>query len=221
MIDIKEQLIAEFSPAEVQTTEQLLQCMQGPPSGAKFRRIIMLLLRGHYSNSENYGDEYKHLSCYTYSEDPPGSLEVGFSQQNVYENPDKFPGIFVEFGGVELSRAAVGDFAGHSEDTSRTYVSRLATMTLLVHHVAQRASDAYDLADMTTMVLSAMAEPFCLRAGAMSLEVAGYAVPKKELEAPTRYYDVATSVKIAYTHSVTRSVESHRIRRIAMQITAE
>jgi hypothetical protein len=56
-----EQLISDFENHEIDTTKSILECIRGPITSSKFRRIVMLLLRGHYSNSDNYGEEYKHL----------------------------------------------------------------------------------------------------------------------------------------------------------------
>jgi hypothetical protein len=220
MSEIEEQLKAAFSETEVKTTNELLDCLQGAPTSSKFRRIIMLLLRGHYSNSENYGAEYAHLNCFAYNPDGSGTLHVDFTQQNKDFAPDKLPGVYVAFGNVDLQKVALGNHAGLSDDMASNYITKAAELDIIVHHVAQNAADAFDLADMSAMVLTALAEPFARRAGASALEVVGYGQPKKELEPPTRYYDVAMVVKISYTPSVTRSLESHRIRRIAMCITA-
>lgn len=215
-----DQLLQSFSESEVATTSELLECLQGAPTSSKFRRMIMLFLRGHYSNAANYGTEFEHLKCYTYKPDGSGSLHVDFTQQNRDFAPDKLPGIYVAFGDVVLQREALGNRAGMSNDMGSTHISKSAKLSLIVHHVAQNAADAFDLADMSAMMLTALAEPMCMRAGASALEVMGYGQPKKELEPPTRYYDVAMGLEIYYTQAVTRSLESHRIRRIAMHITA-
>jgi hypothetical protein len=219
MSEIEEQLKAAFSETEVKTTNELLECLQGAPTSSKFRRIIMLLLRGHYSSSDNYGAEYAHLNCYSYKPDGSGTLHVDFTQQNEDFATDKLPGIYVAFGDVGFQKLGMGNDAGMSADMASNYYTKAAELDIIVHHVAKHAADAFDLADMSYMVLTALAEPFARRAGASALEVVGYGQPKKELEPPTRYYDVAMAVKISYTPSVTRSLESHRIRRIAMCIT--
>jgi hypothetical protein len=210
-----EQLLSDFEKHEVDTTRSLVDCMALPPSSSKFRRIIMLLLRGHYSNAANYGSEYQHLSCYTWNDGKNPSLHVGFTHLPDDDSPDNYPGVYVGFGGVAKSRLAIANDGGLTDDYSGNFISKQNDLTLVINHVAKEAGDAYDLADMSDMVLTAMGHPLLLQSGALSCEVEGYAEPKKEVPSPDRYYTVAMTLKISYTHVVTRSVESHRIRRIA------
>jgi hypothetical protein len=116
---------------------------------------------------------------------------------------------------VVLSKLAFGNHGGLSEDMSGNYLSKQADLTLVIRHTAKEAGDAYDLADMSAMVLTAMGHPLMMQSGATSFEVEGYGEPKKEVPSPDGYYAVAMTLKITYTNVVTRSVESHRIRRIA------
>lgn len=210
--------INNFSAQEVQTARDILACVDGAPSSSKLRRMVMLLLKGHYSHPENYGAEYEHLACYRHTSDKDSTLQVGFTHLNNDKNPDDFPGIYVGFGGVTLSKVAMGDVSGRTDDNSGTHVTKQATLTLLVNHVAKEAGDAYDLADMSATLLMALGRPMVLSAGALELSVEGYAEPKKEVQAPNRYYTVAMTVKISYNHAVTRSIESHRIRRIVAMV---
>lgn len=211
---MNEQYISDFSANEVQTARDILACVEGSPTSSKLRRMIMLLLRGHYSNPDNYGAEYQHLACYRYSDDEYSTLHVGFSHLSNDNSPDNYPGIYVGFGGVTLSKLGLGDVSGHTFDNSGTHITKQATLSLVVNHVAKEAGDAYDLADMSATVLMALGRPMVQSSGAAELSVEGYGEPKKELQSPNRYYTVAMLVKISYNHAVTRSIESHRIRRI-------
>jgi hypothetical protein len=230
---MSEQLIETFEPQEIETTQSLLECMDGAATSSKFRRIVMLLLRGHYSNPENYGPEYEHLKCFKWTGDTDSTISVGMaphhrrdatvsvglSHQNDDRRPEDYPGIYIGFGGVEFRKLALANAAWESEDNSQNYVAKQAVLTLLVNHVCREAGDAYDLADMSAMVLTALGRPFALKSGAQEFSIEGISEPKKELPAPNRYYAVAMTVKITYTLSVTRSIESHRLRRIAAMIT--
>lgn len=216
----EQQLKDSFTPGEVETTESLIACMDKPPTAMKFRRVIMLLLRGHYASKENYGTGYEHLGCYEWSEGPASTLYVGLAGQYDDRNPDNFPGIYVSVRSLSFARESIGDKAGMSQDFSTTVLSRAATLTLDVLHVAGELNDAYDLAEMSAGVLTALGTPFALKSGARSFEVLGISEPQKETPSPDRHYAVAMTVKISYTSSVSRSVESHRIRRIAMELPA-
>jgi hypothetical protein len=218
-IIIEDQLIDDFSEQEVKITRDLLECQELQAMPSSLRRAILLTLRGHYSNPVNYGEYYQHLSCYAYSEEGPSTLYVGYTSQNDDSKPDNIPGIYIGFGQTTYTKTGFGNFSGYTDDRSGTHLSKLSEMTLSIRHIANSADDAYDLADMTAFVLTALADPIIRKMNAMGLEVTGVGIPERKNQSPQRDYGVVTEVKISYTSSVTRSVESHRLRRIALMIT--
>lgn len=218
-IIIEDQLIDDFSAQEVKITRDLLECQELQAMPSSLRRAILLTLRGHYSNSVNYGEYYQHLNCYVYSEEGPSTLHVGYTSQNDDSKPDNVPGIYIGFGQTTYVKTGFGNFAGYTDDRSGTFLSKLNEMTLSIRHIADSADDAHDLADMTAFVLTALADPIIRKMNAMGLEVISVGVPERKNQSPQRDYGVVTDVKISYTSSVTRSVESHRLRRIALMIT--
>jgi len=218
-IIIEDQLIDDFSPQEVKITRELLSCQELQAMPSSLRRAILLTLRGHYSNPVNYGEYYQHLACYVYNEDGPSTLAVDYTHQSNDSKPDAVPGIYVGFGNTTYSKSGIGNYAGISDDRATTYLSKINEMGLSITHRAVSADDAHDLADMTAMVLTALADPIIRKMNARGLEVTSVGVPEKKNQSPQRDYGVVTEVKISYTSSVTRSVESHRLRRIALQIT--
>lgn len=220
-IQTEDQLIDDFSPQEVQVVRDLLAAQCRPLLPSTLRRIVLLALRGHYMSPENFGEDYAHLACYRFQEDAPKDFDVALSGLNDDRKPDQ-RGIYIGFGSINYSKAGMGDFAGISDDRSRTYLSKLTDVTLNIRHIIpNNPDDAFDMAEMTAMVLTAIAEPIIRGMSAMSLEVVSVAEPEKKNQAPQRDYAVVTSVKISYTSSVTRSVESHRLRRIALIVDSE
>jgi len=215
----EDQLIDDFSPQEVKITRELLACQELQAMPSSLRRAILLTLRGHYSNPVNYGEYYQHLSCFAYSEDGPSTLAVDYTHQSNDAKPDAVPGIYVGFGNTTYAKSGIGNYAGISDDRATTYMSKINEMGLSIIHRAINPDDAHDLADMTAMVLTALADPIIRKMNAMGLEVTSVGVPEKKNQSPQRDYGVVTEVKISYTSSVTRSVESHRLRRIALMIT--
>lgn len=219
-ITTEDQLFDDFSPQEVQITRDILACQKLQPLPSTLRRAILLTLRGHYSNAINYGEYYQHLACYVYNEDASqSSLYVGYTKQNDDSKPDNTPGIYVDFGDLAFSKVALGNFSGLTDDRAGTHMSKVINMNLRILHIAAKADDAYDLAEMTSVVLTSLAQPIILQMNAMGLEVTSIGQPEKKNQAPSRNYTVVTSVQISYTTAVTRSVESHRLRRIAELIT--
>jgi len=210
-----DQLKEDFYGHEIETVEELLQCAPLPNTASKFRRMVMLFLRAHYSSSENYPDDAS-FKCLVYSPDKKDStLEVGFSHLDDFSDPDNYPGIFVTIGDVKFTKLGMGNRAGYSEDLATTHMTKQADLALVIQHVAKEAHVAYDMADMTAFVLTAMAHPMVLNSGALSMEVEGFGKPITKNESPSDYYTVALVVKISYTFNVSRSIESHRIKTIA------
>lgn len=218
----RDELIASFTPHEVETAEDILACVKRPPTADKFRRLLLLLLRGHYSSSANYMG-FDHLACYEWHPDPKQRrLEIEFTHNGSDRKPDAYPGIYVGFSSVDIQRLGLGgDFAGNTQDMAGTHVARESVATIEIHHVAKNASDAYDLAEMSTRVLTALGHPLARNAGASGFSVLGFAPPKEKNPSPEVYYTVAMPVRISYTLAVTRSLESHRIQRIVQAVDAE
>ena len=218
----KEQLIAQFTKHEVETAEGILKCIQGPVTADKFRRMLLLFLQGHYSNASNYSG-FEHLSCFVWHpEEEESKLTIDFTHIDSDEYPDNYPGIFLSFGGLQYDQIALGgNFAGNTEDRAGTHNSKESVVRFEMFHVFKRPSDAYDAAEMTSRVLTAMAGPLARHGGATGFQVLGVRVPTKKKAAPRKHYTVATGVEIRYTLAVTRTLESHRIRMITQALDAQ
>lgn len=216
----RDELIAQFTKSEVETTEELLACLRGPVTTDSFRRLLLLFLRGHYSSADNYMG-FDHLSCFTWSPEKDSTLAVEFTHRDDDQKPGAYPGIYVGFSQTGFEKVAVGNHAGSTQDRAGRHVAKEAEVNFSISHVAKRASDAYDLAELTALALTAMAAPLARNAGATRFEVQGMAPPERKKPSPDNYYTVATAVQIHYTMAVTRTIESHRIRRIALMLQPE
>ncbi len=209
--------LKDFLSHEVATTKELLSCLHGAPTSDKFRRIIMLMVRGHYSHGSNYGPEFEDLACLTWHpKEKESTLAVGFTEEFKGRESDNLPGIFVGYGDANLEHVAIGNFAGIDPTGATNFMTKPAALDLVVNHCTKEPNQAWRLADMTAVMLTAMATPLAMQAGAVSFQVEGYGPPKKKEDSPDRYYTVATRIKIYYNLRVSRTVESHRIRRIAL-----
>jgi hypothetical protein len=213
----RDELISEFTKNEVETAEGILACLKGPVTTDSFRRLLLLFLRGHYSSADNYMS-FDHLGCYTWAPDSSSTLTVDFTHRDDDQKPDSYPGVYVGFSQTAFNKIAIGNYAGSTQDTAGTHLAKQSVVNFDISHVAKKASDAYDLAEMTAMVLTAMAAPLARNAGAIGFEVSGLALPQRKKPSPDNYYTVATAVEITYIMSVTRSIESHRIRRITSEL---
>lgn len=214
----EEQLKEQFTPDEVDTARSLLSCTKGPITSSSFRRILLLLLRGHYASPSNYM-EFQHLSCYRWTSGNDRTLAIEFTHNEDDQTPDNFPGIFVGFANTGFTKMAIGDVVGRSVDLSTTKLGKEARAEFAITHVTKTGADSYDLAEMTAAVLLAMGTPLAMNSGAQHFEVVGIATPTRKKPLPDGYYAVATTVRINYILSATRSLESHRIRRILPSLT--
>lgn len=219
MNDRRDELISRFSAHEVETTEELLHCLDGPPTADVFRRMLLLFLRGHYSSSSNYMG-FTQLDCYTWNPDKKTSkLTVEFTHTPDDRFADTYPGIFVGFADATFNQYGIGNYAGNTQDTSGTHQSKETVVDYDIFHVSKRPSDAYDLAELTARALLAMGHVLASNGGATGFEITGMRKPVEKKPAPKEQYTVAISVQIRYTISVTRSLESHRIRMISQQLS--
>ena len=218
---MSEELLANFTRSEVEATEDLLRCLDGPPTADTFRRMLLLFLRGHYSSVDNYMG-FDHLGCWTWDSDPAKrSLEVEFTHQDDDRNPDAYPGVYVGFADVNYERLGVGgNYAGSTNDLAGTHAAKETVANYVISHVARKASDAFDLAELTARVLTAMGPVLARNGGATGFEVLGMRQPSGKKPSPKTHYTVATPVQIKYTLAVTRSLESHRIRMISQIISS-
>jgi hypothetical protein len=222
MTNRQSELLSDFLAHEVTTTEELLHCLAGPATADAFRRMLLLFLRGHYASSVNYMDGFKHLQCYVWNPDEKLSkLAIEFTHNSDDRKPDDYPGIYVGFGEASYEKVALGNHAGNTQDLSGSHVTKEAVVNYEVFHVAKRASDAYDLAEMTARVLLAMGPVMAKNGGATGFEVTGMRKPVEKKPSPKDQYTVAIPVRIAYSLAVTRTLESHRIRIISQILTAE
>lgn len=214
------ELLKQFDPHEIVTVFDLMECMQGAPSNSNYRRIIMLMLRGHYSSPLNNPRDMAHLDCYTWrpadAAGKEGTLAVDFTHVFDDSKPDRVPGIYVGFGGMTETKLAIGNHHSHSEDNSTENFTVAGKLMLEIHHITASPSDSYDLAEVSSLFLRAMARVIREAAGASGFEVKGYAkAGKNKLSSTATNYEVVLSLEISYTLGAALSEETHRIRVIS------
>lgn len=210
----------DFGVHEVVNVYDLMSCMNGPLSNSSFRRIVMLMLRGHYSSPLNYPPDLAHLNCYSWkpkdAKGKEGTLTVDFTHKFDDKHPDRVPGIFVGFGGSNLRKISIGDHHSHNDDRSTENLARGTKLVIKIHHLATSLDDAHDLAEMSQLFMLAMSRVIRFSTGAEGFEVLGYAeAVKNKLSSLATNYEVVLSIEISYTLAAALSEESHRIRVIS------
>lgn len=216
-----DELLKDFLPHEVQTTRDLMCCLEGPPTADKFRRMLLLFLRGHYSSPLNYMG-FTQLNCLVWHPDQLQSkLAVEYSHNEDDRKADNYPGVFISFAENTFNKLAIGNIAGRTQDLSGTHKSKEAVLEFDIFHVAKVPSEAYDLAELTARVLLAFGHVLATKGGATGFEVIRMRPPVEKKPAPKEQYTVAIHVQITYTMAVTLSLESHRIRMISALLIAK
>lgn len=211
-----------FRDHEVLDAKELLQCATGPATASGFRRMLMLLLRLHFSSSSNFGSAYQHLNCYTYAPNHGGTLEVDFLPrvEGRDTHTEDYPSIMVGFGAVDLSRIVMGDIHHVSDDMASRVLIQEAGAAFNIQFMLKNAGDAYDAAEMTASMLLALASPLMMNTGARAFAITGWGEPKRTAQAPNRYYTVAMNVRVVYNFLARLHEESHRVRQIINQVTS-
>ena len=219
---MSEELIDDFYDYEIDAVKDLVGCVRGGINSASgYRRAILLFLRSAFASEKNYGPDFAHLNCYRWSKDAKDrTLAVDYSRRRDDNNPEK-DGIFIRFGGVRYGKDALDNFSGRSQDGARTDVSNIAQLSLIVEFVMPTVAEAYDLAEVAANLLRAMAAPMAVRAGAMEMRVEGFGAPVSKNQQPEEQSKVAMRLIFYYTSTVSRNLESHRLRRIAAKLEIE
>ena len=219
---MSDELIDDFYSYEIDAVKDLVGCVNGGIGSASgYRRAILLFLRSVFASEKNYTEDFAHLSCYRWSKDEnERTLTVDYARKRDDNNPEK-DGVFIRFGGVQYNKDVLNNFSGHSADGARTDVSNIAQLSLIIEFVMPTVAEAYDLAEVAANLLRALASPMVKRAGAMEMRVEGFGAPVNKNQQPEEQSKVAMRLIFYYTSTVSRNLESHRLRRIAAKLEIE
>lgn len=220
-----------FNASEYVSATRLAECPPQPLTILNFRRIFLLLTQNLFSSGQNFPPGFEDLSCYRwYAPGDPdavdanssNSLRIAFEDDFDDANPDHLPAIIVGVGALLLSKEAIGNRTGTSEDLSTTTGTKTARLILTLSvFVDNRIGDAIGLAELMATFLQAAMSPgqdaLGESYGVRGFEVDGFDKPEnvKEGELSTRrYYKVVLQATFYYNFAVDTSIESHRLRKI-------
>lgn len=184
------------------------------------RRIFLLLMRFHFSDSNNYGDLRDVLKNLIWTE-VPETTAMDVELMGVF-NPSilvRRPAVYVGFQNMKFNKNVVGDYAGQSADTSAHYLVKTVDTQLVVRSVAQDEDMVSAMSDTALAFLFGMRDMLFnkLRPQMRSLDVTAMEDPKLVEKSPERRFqcDVITTLNFNYTIDV--SLESHPVKKIAME----
>ena len=206
---------SEFCDSEVRSIKRLAECLQEPFSLAVLLRTITVLLQAHFSNSKNFWND--GLKCLTFSHTPgEGSIDIGTAWSQHYNN-DSMPGIIVRFDGASLSGVGMNDTISTSYDTATEFRGRKGVCGVSITCAHTSPDVALSMAEMVADVLIGFSHELCNNMNLQKFDVAKIGGIKKEEQG---MYSVVVQLSIAYIASINFNVESHRIKKFRMDITA-
>lgn len=195
----------------------LLSCMKDPMTIVNMRRIFLLMMRVHWSDSDHFGFFEEHLGCETYNyDDPKQGLTVDLRETFDPTNTDRFPGVFVGFhNGFTFDKKAIDDFHSRNTDRSRTHRVKRTSGRLVVSHIHKSADIALSMGEIDAEFLFGIREALFAQLPLRGFDITNIGEPVKVGEAPQRFYRVEVVAELTADFAVTTNIESHRIKKIA------
>lgn len=195
-------------------------CFNTPLDGANLRSVFLLLTRLHYSEPKNYGDLEAKLGCFKYSDDKADStIAVELSQEYDLSKGSVRPAVFVGMdSGLTFKKTDVAHKSGQAEDNSFSDTSHIAVMGLNIIHVASTMDEALLLAESSASFYIGIREAIMDRLGLLSFVPIAITAPHMMEASPERYFRVDTTFSLSYNYVVRVNIESHRLKKFAMEL---
>lgn len=199
--------------------EELQGCAtQSPLLPSKLRRFFLLMLRGHWSDSANYGPDLEEsLKCLTWE---PGGSRLGVELTGTPVTPTLQNAIWVQLGNFQARQVAFGNRGEASEDNATESYVMPCTAQLLINHDSPTLDQSFDMAWSTFCFLMGFQDSIIDALGGPG---AGFKVqlvgqPSQESTVPKSRFRVDVGASLSVNVAVATTLESHRLKRIALTI---
>lgn len=197
--------------------------MSEPLNGSNLRTIFLLLTRAHYSDSKNFGYLEEQLKCAVWSsEHSKSALEIDPSYQYDINRDNRKPGIYV---GVDqpsqFSKVDLNSRQGNIPDNSGFFSGQLLRTAISFIHVFESADQALLAADCTASFFVGIKESLRNKLNLSSFEPISISPPALVEKTPERFFRVDVTFGISYNYSVLVNIESHRLKKFAIEFTPE
>ncbi len=197
--------------------------MSEPLNGSNLRTIFLLMTRAHYSDSKNFGYLEEQLKCVVWDPDHSKSpLEIDPTYQYDINRDNRKPGIYV---GVDqpsqFSKIDLNSRQGNLEDNSGFFSGQLLKTAISFIHVFESPDQALLAADCTTSFFVGIKEALRSKLNLSSFEPISISAPAAIEKAPERFFRVDSTFGIAFNYSVLVNIESHRLKKFAIEFTPQ
>ena len=114
------------------------------------RGIFLLLVRLHYSSTENYGPMKEKLKNYIWSKDPSKStITATYDYDYDPAALDKKPAIFVGLDDIEYKKIVTGNHSHHTYDRAGEHLVKTACTKVIIRHIGSSPDEALTLENLT------------------------------------------------------------------------
>jgi hypothetical protein len=193
-----------------------------PATPSNLRRFFLLMLRGHWSDAENYGPDFEEtLGCLEWAPDNAGKL--GVELQGAKDVVTKQHMIWVSLGNFRTDQVVFGNRASRSEDNATQHYAMPCKAQLLVSHDAPSLDQAMDMAWSSFCFLMGFQDSILEGLGG---DGAGFRVelvgnPEQRELAPKDRFRVDVGAALSLNVAVATTIESHKLKRVALTLLAQ
>lgn len=205
----------------MKTAEEFFDRLERPLDVINMRRIFLLLMRLHYSDAANYGDYSQDLSGMTWDESEKSPMLIDLLYLYNWDRPSPRPAVYVGFKDYVFKPSGINSEAGSNEDGSQTYQTKIVTTRLVLRHVAPGGDLAQLMAENSISFLEGVRPMLLSRlrhSGLMKLDANVIGEPVLREKSPDRHFTVDAAGELAFNFVITTNLESHRIKKFAMQL---
>lgn len=194
-------------------------CLQAPLTLTNLRAVLTLLVRSHYSSPKNFGLFENELACLAIDPDAQtNTLTVGLDFVPNINNPSPRPAIWINFMGATFDKNVIDNFVKYSEDNSGSTYARLQKVSYDIVHTHDSVDIALMMAETTADFFMGMRPHLMNTLGLSFLEVSKISKPTQPERSPDKHYEVGISLDIVYNHVVSTNIESHRLKKFAIEL---
>ena len=197
--------------------------MSEPLNGSNLRTLFLLLTRAHYSDSKNYGYLEEQLKCVIWSTDKSvSSIEIAESQNYDMNRDNKQPAIYVGMDRpFEFAKVDLASKQAHIPDNSGYFSGQLVRASVGFIHVFETVDQALLAADCTASFFIGIKQALKDRLNLSSFEPISISPPALIEKSPERFFRVDVTFALAFNYSVLVNIESHRLKKFAIEFAPE
>ena len=194
---------------------------QSPLVPSKLRRFFLLLLRAHWSDAGNFGpDLQESLGCLEWA--PTGS-KMGVELQGAQNVDTLRHMVWVRLGNFQARQVAFGNRGTASEDGATERYIMPCTAQLLISHDSPSIDESFDMAWSTFCFLMGFQDSII---DALGGEGAGFKAqlvgePQQAEISPKERFRVDVGASLSVNVAVATTLESHRLKRIALTLAPQ